>query len=126
VKVCSAQMGESLAVVCAPDRWGVKPVAYFSELPDDIGTMISGIPVQHLTDIPKLDPELDVKVALVACSPDWVQITLDLLHKAGIKGVLLLTPRVGLSPPEGMEVTHVRMPCDIKSLACRCQDPVTR
>jgi NADH/NAD ratio-sensing transcriptional regulator Rex len=79
--------------------------------------------VRHVTDIPELDPALGVDVALIACSPGWVQMTVDLLHKAGVRGVLLLTPQLKLKRPEGMNVVHVRMPCDIKSLACRCALP---
>jgi redox-sensing transcriptional repressor len=125
-KVGTAQMLEALDVVFPPNRYGVKPVAYYSELPDDVGKTVGDIEVHHLTDIPKLDPELGVSVALVACSPGWVQITLDLLASAGISGVLLLTPSVKVNAPEGLELTHVRMPCDIKSLACRCRIPAVR
>jgi len=125
-KVGTAQMLGALDVVFPPNRYGVKPVAYFSELPDDVGKDVGDIEVQHLTDIPKLDPDLDVKVALVACSPGWVQITLDLLASAGIEGVLLLTPSVKVNAPEDLQITHVRMPCDIKSLACRCRIPAVR
>jgi len=35
--------------------------------------------------------------------------------------VLLLTPIIRLRKPEGMILTQLRMPCDLKSLACRCQ-----
>jgi NADH/NAD ratio-sensing transcriptional regulator Rex len=88
-----------------------------------VGKQIDEIPIQHLTELPKLDRELGVTVALVACSPGWVQMTIDLLDEAGIEGVLLLTPAIKINRPEGMEISHVRMPCDIKSLACRCHLP---
>jgi redox-sensing transcriptional repressor len=123
VKVGTAKMLEALQVVFPAEPYGVKPVGYFSELPEDAGTLVAGLPVQHLTDIPKIERDLDVSVALVACSASWVQITLELLASAGITGVLLLTPVIGLRLPEGMIVTQVRMPCDLKSLACRCQAP---
>lgn len=125
-KVGTAQMLEALEVVFPPNRYGVKPMAYFSELPDDIGTEIGGITVGHLTDIPNLDPGLGITVALLACSPGWVQISLDLLAQAGVTGVLLLTPSVKVDVPEGMTLTHIRMPCDIKSLACKCSIPAVR
>lgn len=123
VKVGTAKMLEALSVVFPAEQYGVKPVAYFSELPEDAGTMVGDLPVQHLTDIPRLDPELDVKVALVACSPGWVQISLDLLAGSGVGGALLLTPAIRIRRPEGMTITQLRMPCDLKSLACRCQVP---
>lgn len=123
LKIGTTAMLEALEVVFPPDRFGVKPVAYYSELPEDAGTVIHDIEVQHVTELPKLDPALGVDVALVACSPSWVQIVLDLLGQAGIRGVLLLTPAVKVDRPEGMVVNQIRMPCDIKSLACKCQVP---
>lgn len=124
VKVGTAKMLEALQVVFPSEHFGVKAVAYFSELPEDAGAEIGGVQVRHLTDIPRLDRGLDATVALVACSPGWVQITLDLLSGAGVTGVLLLTPIIRLRKPEGMNITQLRMPCDLKSLACRCQVPV--
>lgn len=123
VTVGSAAMLEALQVVFPVERFGVHAAAYFSELPDDAGVMVGDIAVRHLTDIPKLDPGLGIRVAFVACSPGWVQITLDLLAGAGIGGALLLTPVIKLRRPEGMRVTQLRMPCDLKSLACHCQVP---
>lgn len=123
IRIGSVQMLESLAVVFPPDAYGVQPVAYYSELPEDVGKMINGLPVHHLTDLPQLDPALDVSVAMVACSPSWVKLTIELLEKAGISGVLLLTPQIRIDKPEGMHIIHVRMPCDVKSLACQCAMP---
>ncbi|MHB1340764.1 MAG: winged-helix domain-containing protein [Coriobacteriia bacterium] len=119
----TARMLDALQVVFPSERYGVRPVALFSELPEDAGEVVGGLSVQHLTEVTRLDPDLGVSVALVACSPGWVQITLDLLMSAGVTGVLLLTPIIRVRKPEGMTVTQLRMPCDIKSLACRCQVP---
>ncbi|MDZ4167519.1 MAG: winged-helix domain-containing protein [Coriobacteriia bacterium] len=124
VKIGTAKMLEALQVVFPADRYGVKPVAYYSELPEDSGVMVGEIEVKHLTEIPQIDPALGVSVALVACSPGWVQIALDLLASGGVSGALLLTPVIRIRRPEGMNVTQLRMPCDLKSLACRCQVPV--
>lgn len=124
IKVGTAQMLSALSVVFPAQSFGVRPVAYYSELPEDVGKVVHGIAVKHITDIPNMDTSLGVTVALVACSPGWVQMSVDLLSQAGVSGVLLLTPIIKLQRPEGMNVTHVRMPCDIKSLACRCQMPV--
>lgn len=119
--VGSARMLEALQVVFPAERYGVRFAAAYSEVPEDAGSVVSGITVKHLTDISRLDPALDLKVAFVACSPGWVQITIDLLAAVGISGVLLLTSVIKLNRPEGMAITQVRMPCDLKSLACRCR-----
>jgi len=121
VKVGSADMLAALRVVFPAHRYGLEPVAYFSVLPEDAGRIVNDIEVRPIAEIPHIDPALGVSVALVACSPEWVQRVLELLSAAGISGVLLLTPSIKLDIPEGMNLTHVRMPCDIKSLACRCQ-----
>ncbi len=97
------------------------PVALYSQNPEDAGEVIDGITVQHVSAIPEIDEQLDVRVALVACSPDWAQAVLDLCAEAGVEGVLMLTPILRLQIPEGINVTQIRMPCDIKSLACRCK-----
>ncbi len=124
MKVGTAQMISALRVVFPPHAYGVRPVAFYSELPEDVGKTVDDMPIRHITDIPALDRDLGIDVALVACSPGWVQVTIDLLAQAGITGVLLLTPAIKLNRPEGMQITAVRMPCDIKSLACRCKTPV--
>lgn len=123
VMIGTARMLEALQVVFPSERYGVKPVGLYSELPEDAGQVVDGLEVGHLTDLTRLDPGLEVTVGLIACSPGWVQISLDLLHAAGITGALLLTPIIRLRKPEGMTINQVRMPCDIKSLACKCQLP---
>lgn len=124
VMVGTADMLTAMQTVFPAELYGVKPAAYFSERPEDAGMVIGDLTVRHLSDIPRLDPTLEVNVALVACSPDWAQVTLDLLGQAGVVGVLLLTPIIKLHVPAGMNITKLRMPCDIKSLACRCQMPL--
>lgn len=121
VKVGSAKTLEALEVLFPAQQYGVRPVAYYSELPEDAGKVVGDMEVQHITALPQIDRDLGVNVALVACSPGWVQIALDLLSGAGIAGVLLLTPVIRVRKPDGMVLNQVRMPCDIKSLACRCQ-----
>ncbi|MDP2401433.1 MAG: winged-helix domain-containing protein, partial [Actinomycetota bacterium] len=126
IKIGSAQMLSALRVVFPAHSYGVLPVGYYSELPEDVGKVVNNLEIKHITDLPKIDRTLGISVALVACSPGWVQMVIDLLDQAGITGVLLLTPAIKLKRPEGMQINHVRMPCDIKSLACRCQIPAIR
>ncbi len=124
VRVGTAQMLGALEVVFPPDAYSVRPVAYYSELPEDAGKTLGDIEIRHIDEIPSLDPGLGVRVALVACSQPWVEPCMTNLWRVGVDGVLLLTPKVTVSRPEGMRVRHVRMPCDIKSLAAHCAVPV--
>jgi redox-sensing transcriptional repressor len=123
IKVGSAQMIEALSVVFPTESYGVRAVGYFSEQPDDVGAKVRGLTVRHIDELPRFGETSDVNVALVACTPPLVQRVIDLLHAAGVTGVLLLTPAIKVHRPEGMTITHVRMPCDIKSIACRCKVP---
>jgi len=120
VRVGTAEMLRALSVVFPAEAYGIVPVALYSENPEDAGQTVDGIAVQHVDSIPELDQSLGARVALVACSPEWVQRVLDLCANACIDGVLLVTPLLNVQVPEGVRVTQVRMPCDIKSLACRC------
>ncbi len=124
IMVGTARMLEALQVVFPSERFGVKPAGLYSELPEDAGAVVGGLTVAHLTDLSRLNQSLGVRVALVACSPGWVQVSLDLLAGAGITGALLLTPIIRIRKPEGMTITQMRMPCDIKSLACKCAGKV--
>lgn len=121
VMIGTVRMLEALQVVFPSERYGVRPVGLYSELPEDAGQSVGGLTVGHLTELARLDPGIGVTVGLVACSPGWVQISLDLLAAAGISGALLLTPIIRVRKPEGMTITQLRMPCDIKSLACKCR-----
>ncbi len=123
IRVGTAQMLQALEMVFPADAFGVRPVAYYSEMPDDVGAAVGDLQVRHVTELPLLDKSLDVRVALVACSASWIESVLEMLDQVGVTGVLLLTPKVSVSRPEGMRVRHLRMPCDIKSLACGCRLP---
>lgn len=125
VRVGTLQMLAALDVVFPAHSYGVLPVAYFSELDSDVGSELNGIKIQPLSELSSLDPELGITVALVACAPAFVQQTIEFLREAGVNGILLLTPSIRLKIPEGMNVTQVRMPCDIKSLACHCKPAVS-
>ena len=126
LKVGTAHMLSALQVVFPAHSYGVQPVAYYSELPEDAGATVDGIEVKHLTELAKVEHGTLPEVALVACSPGWVQITIDLLHEAGVTGLLLLTPVIKIERPDGMVIRQLRMPCDIKSLACHCRMHASR
>ncbi len=119
IRVGTVDMLRALEFVFPEESYGLKPVAYYSELPGDVGMVVSGVEVRHIDEIPHIDRALGAHVALVACSRPLVDRVLGLLGGVGVGGVLLLTPAVQYLKPEGMVVRHMRMQCDIKSLACR-------
>ena len=124
IKVGNAEMLAAVSVVFPATHYGVRPVACFTEEPLDVGKSIDGLALQHIADITRLVPETGAKVAIIATAPAWVQVSVDLLQQAGVTGFLLLTPVAAIEHAENTTVHHIRMPCDIKSLACRCRVPI--
>ena len=86
MRVGSAEMLRALDVVFPPEAYGVFPVALYSQNPEDAGEVIDGITVQHVSAIPEIDEQLEVRVALVACSPDSAQTVLDLCSRGRRRG----------------------------------------
>ncbi len=120
VRIGTATMLQALEMLIPADSYGVSSVAYFSELPEEVGIVVGERQVAHVTELPNLDPDLDAQIALVACSKTWLEPVLELLLEAGITGAFVLTPKVRLAVPDGMSVRHLRMPCDMKTLAHTC------
>ncbi|HEY3375258.1 MAG TPA: winged-helix domain-containing protein [Candidatus Aquicultor sp.] len=98
------------------EKYGFVSTAFFSEDPNDRGVVVNGKEVRPIEGISPELKSLGIKVAVVATHPSWVQHSINLLAEAGVKGVLVLTPSVVISAPEGTQVTQIRIPCDIKSL----------
>lgn len=123
VAIGSRDMLESLAVIFPAEAFGLRPVAYYSERAEDVGASVRGLEVRHLGELGHLDPCLGATVSLVACEPTFVPEALDLLDRAGIHAVLMLTPMLRPQHPEGMDVTYFRIPCALKSLASKVKKP---
>jgi len=109
------------------DDFGLSAAAYFSERAEDAGALVGDRPVHALADIPQVVADLGIRIALVAAAPAAVEETLALLSEAGVHGVVMLTPVLRPTHPEGMSITYFRMPCALKSLvnagvaSCGCE-----
>ena len=79
--------------------------------------MIGELTVQPLSALCDSASRDGTTLALLACSPEAVESTLEALHVSGIDSVLMLTPVLRPKHPEGMNVTYFRMPCALKTLA---------
>jgi len=117
IAVGNADILRGLAVTFPSVEFGLRPVAYFSDRPQDTGMRVGEIEVQALDSLGGGRVRADASLALVACTPEAVDATLETLHDAGITGVLMLTPVLRPEHPEGMSVTYFRMPCALKALA---------
>lgn len=117
VKVGSAEMLAAVGVIFPAERYGVRPVACFTEEPADVGKVVDGLEIRHLADIASHVPMSGAKVALIATEPQWAQVSVDLLQQAGVTGFMLLTPVAAINHAEGTSVYQLRMPCVVKSLS---------
>ncbi len=114
--VGSAKVISSLFSFFLVEKFGFISAAFFSEDPNDRGAVING---REVEPVEAISPELSamgIKVAVVVTHPSWVQHSINLLAHSGVKGILVLTPSVVIEAPEGVYVTQVRIPCDLKSL----------
>ncbi|MEW5706682.1 MAG: winged-helix domain-containing protein [Actinomycetota bacterium] len=114
--VGSATVINSLLSFFLVEKFGFISAAFFSEDPNDRGVVINGREVQPIEAISSELGSMGIKVAVVVTHPSWVQHSINLLASAGIKGILVLTPSVVIDIPEGVYVTQIRIPCDLKSL----------
>lgn len=114
--VGSAKVITSLFSFFLVEKYGFISTAFFSEDPNDRGVIINGREVQPVEAISSEISKAGIKVAVVVTHPSWVQHSINLLAQAGVKGVLVLTPSVVIESPEGVFVTQIRIPCDLKSL----------
>ena len=114
--VGSANVISSLFSFFLVEKYGFISAAFFSEDPNDRGAVINGREVQPIEGISQELGAMGIEVAVVATHPSWVQHTINLLAGAGVKGILLLTPAVVIDAPEGVYVTQIRIPCDLKAL----------
>jgi redox-sensing transcriptional repressor len=128
IVVGSLPMLEALPIVFPATEFGMNPIAYFSERPQDTGSTVGGLEVRPLSEISALRSDLGNVTALVACDPGHVDAALQALSDAGVCGVLMLTPRIRPVHPDGMQVTYFRIPCALKSLAAtsRADDTAAR
>ena len=115
--VGNADVLRGLTITFPAEHYGLSPIAYFSERPQDVGIEVAGITIQPLEDALTLLPKLGVTVAMVACEPGHAEQVLDTLARSCVDGALMLTPVIRPYQPEGMNVTYFRMPCALKALA---------
>jgi NADH/NAD ratio-sensing transcriptional regulator Rex len=114
--VGSAKVISSLFSFFLVEKYGFISAAFFSEDPNDRGAVINGLEVQPVEAVSTTLAGSGISVAVVVTHPSWVQHSINLLAEAGVKGILVLTPSVVVEAPEGVYVTQLRIPCDLKSL----------
>jgi redox-sensing transcriptional repressor len=85
---------------------GFDILALFDSDPRKIGSVISGLPIYDDSEIPRVVPELDIQIALLAIPPEKAQEVTEMLTGAGVRAILNYAP-VTLKVPEGVWVRQM-------------------
>lgn len=123
IAVGNLEMLQGLSAMFPAEDFGLRAVACYSERPGDVGSKAGDLEVQDLRDLRSAKGSPAATIAVLACEPAHVDEALETLDRAGITGVLMLTPVLRPKHPEGMNVTYFRIPCALKSLAAN--EPAT-
>lgn len=115
--VGSARMVDALLSIFSLEKFGFVPEGFFSENPGDSGKLFRGFKIKLLSELTKENIPPNVRLGIIATHPDWTQFTIDTLARAGIKGILNITPTVVTKIPKGVELIQLRYPCYLKILA---------
>lgn len=107
-----------------PRKFGFNPRFIFSDVPSESGLMFDQVPVYSIEELPDVLPETGIKTAILACDLMWIKRAVTLLDQAGVKGILNLTPSVLDEVPEGMYISQVLLPCEIKLVVYHIEEGI--
>lgn len=97
-----------------PRMYGFSVKYIFSDNPSEKGLYFDQIPIYSIEDIPKVIKNSEVETVIIACNLLWIKRAISLLHEAGVKGVLNLTPTALEEIPPDMYVSQILFPCEVK------------
>jgi redox-sensing transcriptional repressor len=78
----------------------------FDTSPNKIGTVIGGITVQSLDELPKTIEEKSIRMAMIAVPAEHAQKVTDTLIGVGVRAFLNYAP-INLNVPEGVYVQYI-------------------
>jgi redox-sensing transcriptional repressor len=93
------------------------PVAGLVDIdPTKVGSVIGGVRVRHLDDLPQVVQSRKVSIGIVATPPASAQDAADRLVAAGITSILNFAPTV-LSIPRGVALRKVDLAVELQILS---------
>ncbi|HHT43280.1 MAG TPA: redox-sensing transcriptional repressor Rex [Firmicutes bacterium] len=98
------------------DSFNLRLVALFDSDPAKVGTLVEGIPVMSLEDIPRIVEEEQIKIVVVAVPADGAQDVANRFIRAGVKCILNYAP-VKLTTPDTVQVASVDLSLELQRLA---------
>jgi redox-sensing transcriptional repressor len=116
VIVGGGNLGQALAGYGGFSQRGF-PVAGIVDVdPDKVGSIIAGVRVRHLDDLPQIVRSREVSIGVIATPPTAAQDAADLLVRAGVTSILNFAPVV-LAVPPGVSVRKVDLALELQVLS---------
>lgn len=116
VIVGAGNLGQALAGYAGFGDRGFPVAAVVDVDRDKVGTMLDGVPVRHLDDLPSLVPVPGRAIGVIATPAAAAQEVADRLVAAGIRSILNFAPVV-LTVPRGVWVRKVDLAVELQILS---------
>jgi redox-sensing transcriptional repressor len=116
VIVGAGNLGQALAGYGGFGERGF-PVAGVVDIdPGKVGSVIGGVRVRHIDDLPQIVQSRNVSIGVLATPPGGAQAAAELMVRAGITSILNFVPVV-LSVPRGVNVRKVDLAVELQILS---------
>ncbi len=114
--VGAGNLGRALLGYRGFQQRGFHFVAAFDIDPAKIGSLIEGVPVQHLDRLPQVTQENRIRLGMIAVPAVAAQAVADRLLAAGVEGILNFAP-VTLNLPAAVSHVGVDLAIELEQLA---------
>jgi redox-sensing transcriptional repressor len=116
VIIGAGNLGQALSGYAGFGQRGF-PVAGIVDVDEDkVGSVIGGVRVRHIDDLPQIVAARQVSIGVVAVPPVAAQDAADRLVRAGVTSILNFAPVV-LSVPRGITVRKVDLALELQILS---------
>ena len=93
------------------------PVAGIVDVePGKVGSVIGGVRVRHIDDLPKIVQSRNISIGVLTTTPGAAQAAAELMVRAGVTSILNFVPIV-LSVPRGVNVRKVDLAVELQILS---------
>ena len=118
-------LGAALLQDTGLSHFGLEIVGAFDIDPDKVGTVISGIPVYHTEEFPKIMKQSDVNIGILTVPISIAQMITDYMVDGGIKAVWNFTP-FRIRVPEDIVVQNTSLYAHLAVMFNRLNEELIR
>jgi redox-sensing transcriptional repressor len=115
VIVGMGNLGQALAHYGGFENRGFPIVALVDASPAKVGTVVDGLRVAHIDDLPELVRDLGVSMGIIATPAEAAQSVADALVAAGIRSILTFAPTI-LHVPDSVPLRKVDLATELQIL----------